>query len=442
MKNMWITTDILAPALAAQLFAVVWVYLLLVRKRMTSGYILYAVFLFSLICMLGGRALQSFMKHPWPWYINWARVAFFMAAGIPALFLASARQAGVCLKHWFWAIPFFGGSVLAVIYVFLQDARLEHGLFPAAWSACLGAPVTQLHINLVWWLSSLGMLVLPNLFFAVKEWRGQRNPTRLAFMVGAVFFGVLMTIGVFREHFGVYYVGSMVSAVIWGWAMFRHLRQMKGRAGLLKEELEWQVQSGHLNDPTLVEGQLAELEALSQGDVELYKMRVREILSSLADVAIRAGGDVSELTERTAARGRQIEQSDDPKMMRELLSGEAVELSEMVNEIQQQKETVAIQKAKQFIEQEFGRDLSVDEIAEHLGWSSSYLMREFKKQTGQTVNRHLTGIRIEKAKELLVTQNVTETAFDVGYKHANYFSTVFKKETQMTPAEFKKSLQE
>lgn len=67
-------------------------------------------------------------------------------------------------------------------------------------------------------------------------------------------------------------------------------------------------------------------------------------------------------------------------------------------------------------------------------------MRRFKQETGQTVNQHLTQVRIENAKRLLASISVTETAFEVGFNDSNYFSTVFKKQTGHTPNGFKKRL--
>lgn len=442
MKNVWIWTDVLAPGLAAQLFAVVLAYLLIVRKRMTSGYLFYGAFLICSIVMLGGRVAQVFLKYPYGWYLNWFRVTLFMTVGIPSLLIVSARPAGVMLRRRTSCLPFVVGALISGSYVFLQDVRLvQLSVLPEAWVATVPFPVSLVHVTAVWLVAALGLLVFPNLFFIVREWRGCRNGTRLAFLSGAMLSGFFMALGAWIERLAVFYVGSMFCALIWLWAMFQHVRQMKGRVGVLKDELEWQMQSGQIKESAEVQRQLSELESLSQGDLALYKLRMRDILSSFTDAAIRAGGDSSKLIERAATQEMTIEQSDDPQRIRDVLSDEAVELSAMITEMQKKNESVTVQKAKQFMQQEYMRDLSIDEIAGHLNLSGSYVMREFKKQTGETLNRYLTGLRIAKAKELLVIQTVTETSFDVGYNHANYFSTVFKKETGMTPAEFKKTKQ-
>ena len=180
---------------------------------------------------------------------------------------------------------------------------------------------------------------------------------------------------------------------------------------------------------------LVDLEDLSDGNLEVYKLRLREILSRLTDATIEAGGDSGELVERVAERSREIDAESDAENLRQIVRAEAEELSEMVR-----PKNPTVGKARTYIEEHFDADFSIDELAGELGISKAHLMREFKKENGQTLNQYLTAFRIEKAKMFLTDRNITETAFDVGYNDPNYFSTVFKKQTGMTPGEYKKSL--
>lgn len=425
----------LGPALAAQLFAVVLIYLLVARKRMTAGYRLYAVFLTTIILLLAGRTVQYFIPHPANWYVNCLRVGLFMAVGIPAMFIVSARQTGWRASRRLYVAPFAIGLVFAASYIFFQDARQELGLFPVSFVSALPFQTRKALVDSVWLVAALATLAWPNMAFMLIEWRGKRNRTHLSFMGGAALFGLLLAVGAWTRWYRLYYLFSMLSALLWAWGMFLHVRQMKGRVGLLKEELEGLVQAGAIWQDADIEVKLAELD---EGDISVYKLRMREILTTLTDATIRAGGDSKALIERTEAREAQIAQSNDPKQMREVLRAEAVGLSEIICEIERQ-EPVTVRRARELMGRELGRDLSVDGMAEELGVSRSYLMREFKKTTGRTVNQYLTALRIEKAKELLPLRTVTETAFEVGYNHANYFSTVFKKQTGSTPLEYQRA---
>lgn len=73
--------------------------------------------------------------------------------------------------------------------------------------------------------------------------------------------------------------------------------------------------------------------------------------------------------------------------------------------------------------------------------SNSYFSRIFKKAKNQTFVEYMTGIRLDKAKELLRTSDkkVYEIAQQVGYDDAHYFSYNFRKKVGMTPLQYRKA---
>ncbi|MFC3122877.1 helix-turn-helix transcriptional regulator [Agaribacter flavus] len=101
------------------------------------------------------------------------------------------------------------------------------------------------------------------------------------------------------------------------------------------------------------------------------------------------------------------------------------------------KDTVSLAKA--YIHQHYSHIKDINEIARNCNVSRSNLMKKFKEDTNQTVNHYLTAIRINASKQLLKSQSVTVTAFEVGFNNSNYFSTVFKKFTGQSPGQFQES---
>lgn len=83
-------------------------------------------------------------------------------------------------------------------------------------------------------------------------------------------------------------------------------------------------------------------------------------------------------------------------------------------------------------------DLTVSEIADHLGLSEGHLSHLFRKETDYTVLTYLTRLRIHKAMNLLRSENrkVYEVAEAVGYRDIAYFSATFKKVVGRTPSEY------
>lgn len=65
-----------------------------------------------------------------------------------------------------------------------------------------------------------------------------------------------------------------------------------------------------------------------------------------------------------------------------------------------------------------------------------------KQQFGESFIDLLTRLRIEKAKEIMSSEQLSlkEVCFEVGYKDPNYFSRVFKRVTGMTPTEYRNQL--
>lgn len=83
--------------------------------------------------------------------------------------------------------------------------------------------------------------------------------------------------------------------------------------------------------------------------------------------------------------------------------------------------------------------IKVDDIAEFTGNNSSYLCRTFKKDTGKTLSDYINGVKLEEAKRLLSSTQkpIAEIAAMFGYSSQAYFTTLFKKKNNMTPAEFR-----
>ena len=100
----------------------------------------------------------------------------------------------------------------------------------------------------------------------------------------------------------------------------------------------------------------------------------------------------------------------------------------------------AVNKAKQYIDENYMKELTLDDVSRVVNISSYYFSKVFKEETGENFIDYLTKLRIEAAKNLLKTTNksMKEIAVEVGYSDPNYFSRNFKKYTGKTPTEYAK----
>ncbi|WP_313559248.1 response regulator [Ruminiclostridium cellobioparum] len=98
-----------------------------------------------------------------------------------------------------------------------------------------------------------------------------------------------------------------------------------------------------------------------------------------------------------------------------------------------------VREAITFIKQNYNKDIGLELIAEHIGYSESYLSRVFNKEMNMSILNYLNTVRINKAKELLMDYKLKnyEIADKVGFNTAIHFNIVFKKITGKTPTEYR-----
>ncbi|MCY9661689.1 response regulator [Paenibacillus chondroitinus] len=101
-----------------------------------------------------------------------------------------------------------------------------------------------------------------------------------------------------------------------------------------------------------------------------------------------------------------------------------------------------IRKATDYIESHYMQQLTLVKIAQVANLSPSYFGYLFKQHTNQSFVNYLNGVRIQKAKALLVEDDIKvyEAAEMVGFISLPYFNRVFKALTDMTPNDFRKGM--
>ncbi len=100
-----------------------------------------------------------------------------------------------------------------------------------------------------------------------------------------------------------------------------------------------------------------------------------------------------------------------------------------------------IKEILNYITEKYSEPIRIKEIADYCGLDRSYLCKIFKRATGYTPMGYLILFRIRKAKQLLkqTTLPIQHIAYSVGYSDPFAFSKLFKKETGMSPSEYRKS---
>lgn len=100
--------------------------------------------------------------------------------------------------------------------------------------------------------------------------------------------------------------------------------------------------------------------------------------------------------------------------------------------------------AVRYFHAHYNKPISIEDFAVSNHMSVSWFIRNFKEYTGSTPAQYLLSLRISNAQTLLETTsyNITEIASIVGYDNPLYFSRIFKKQSGMSPSEFRSQLSE
>ncbi|MDO4322701.1 MAG: AraC family transcriptional regulator [Lachnospiraceae bacterium] len=99
-----------------------------------------------------------------------------------------------------------------------------------------------------------------------------------------------------------------------------------------------------------------------------------------------------------------------------------------------------ITMAVRYIRENYGKQISLEDVASDCNVSGNYLSRLFKDEMGIGFNEFLTQVRLEESEKLLAETNLTikEIAAMVGYLDEKYYSKLFKKVTGIKPTEYRR----
>ena len=99
-------------------------------------------------------------------------------------------------------------------------------------------------------------------------------------------------------------------------------------------------------------------------------------------------------------------------------------------------------RLEQYLEEHFSEDVTLEDLASWFDLAPAYCSRLVKAAAGDNFSRLLLKKRIQKTKEMLkrTELHIYEIAKLAGYEDVKYFNRVFKKETGMTPIQYRRSL--
>ena len=179
----------------------------------------------------------------------------------------------------------------------------------------------------------------------------------------------------------------------------------------------------------------------SGGNFSEIKLRIYELLALISRTAVETGASSSETFQMNH------------RFYLKVVSSTRIDelcffLAELINQyidklftFSSLKNADVINKAVHHIRRNFAHKLTLEDVAKVVSLSPTYFSKLFSLETGQSFNKYLNHLRIEKSKRLLIQTNMLliDVANLSGFEDQSYFTKVFKRVTGISPNKFRKS---
>lgn len=174
-------------------------------------------------------------------------------------------------------------------------------------------------------------------------------------------------------------------------------------------------------------------------DIERIRPRIIELIVILSRATIDAGADSREIFLYNDTYLKEVERFTTIEAMSLWITDIMRRFIEQAFDFAQAHHSDVVYKAMEYIRRNYDRKLTLDEIAQHVYLSRSYLSSLFREEAGQTLFSYLNQVRIEKSKLYLLDPSISlvDITLRCGFEDQSYFTRVFKKATGVSPKKYR-----
>ena len=135
----------------------------------------------------------------------------------------------------------------------------------------------------------------------------------------------------------------------------------------------------------------------------------------------------------------ELKESSDEEHLRRWFLNKTKEICQAITTFREQESENVVSRVKAYIDENYAKDISLDEVSRMVDISPYYFSKLFKQEVGENFIEYVTEARISHAKRLLEDSrySIKEVCVMSGYSDPNYFSRIFKKYEGMTPSEYR-----
>ena len=177
-------------------------------------------------------------------------------------------------------------------------------------------------------------------------------------------------------------------------------------------------------------------------DFEIIRARIEELTVLLSRAAIKGGADVSEIFGLNYRYLSEIKEKRTIEDITYWLSNILARFTDCVFNLAEVRHKDIIYKALNYIQKNYMKKISLEEVANAVYLAPSYFSKIFKDETGSSFVSYINKVRVDVSRELLLDLAVplTDIANLVGFEEQSYYTKVFKKITGVTPGSYRQSM--
>jgi len=176
--------------------------------------------------------------------------------------------------------------------------------------------------------------------------------------------------------------------------------------------------------------------------LDKYRIYLMEVLTSMVKLIQSHNIEVNKVFGDEFNFYSYLDEFNSIREIKTWFVAKAIILNKIIKKERVNSSKILVEKAKEYIKNNYyDEELSVEKLCLNLHVSSTYFSTIFKKETDMSFVSYLTDIRLEEAVKLLNTTDDKTyiIATKVGYQEANYFSYVFKKKFGISPSRYRKN---
>ena len=170
--------------------------------------------------------------------------------------------------------------------------------------------------------------------------------------------------------------------------------------------------------------------------IQYWAMELTVLLSRMENTTTGRTNVFSSITHQFL---KPLEEAENQEELIDILHLMTLHLSRQAFSFQGIRHFSALKRADLFIQKNFSRKLSLDEIASASGLSAPYFSTIFKKEMGENLSSYLNRLRVEKANRLLAETDLSlgKIADSCGFEDQSWFSKIYKTYTGISPGKYR-----